>query len=586
LPDRLELTKNAHFYTPKNDLTDEIIQEILDEASSNIEPNSEFIIDVFRQEKHLPDIDLNYTYSIKVFPSTRPVYFIDEALNDRVHAYVILIEIYGYLAVLKKSCSAITDKIKENFDLIGSTELSRTFSDDVEYQKLALRNMTISDKALRARSYEAADLKGLLSTHAAGRSIPFYLKVRQGPSIKSISGTGRVVESSQRQSIDDIAVWIRDQINLLGTGQTNAFLEAFAKKVELAEVLASCSPTAILIESAQLYERIEKDSLTLKYKTTSGSCIKISDRVKNKLFTYLEAVYEIDSDDKIVSRESCSRIRRNEKTLTIASKILSKFRVIENGEDLPLQRYIIKNGFYSITFSDPKFMYFMGACFEDSSGVSEINSILDILVPHPSMSKVASEKGSFSAAQASFDQNSMFALVEDVHKDDDYIFCDDLGIEWADHISLNLTEACISFIHSKHGSSTTSASKLHDVVGQGIKNLGNMFFSQSQFIERVAGKFSEFYKNDGTDTQIQRIRKGSTGQLNTDLENLLKNYQLHRKCILSCSFISKSDISAQFQKIQQGQNVSGHIVQLLWIISSFAHAVKDMHAIPIIYCAP
>jgi len=24
----------------------------------------------------------------------------------------------------------------------------------------------------------------------------------------------------------------------------------------------------------------------------------------------------------------------------------------------------------------------------------------------------------------------------------------------------------------------------------------------------------------------------------------------------------------------------------LWIISSFAHAVRDMNAIPIIYCAP
>ncbi|TOG70397.1 hypothetical protein CGI95_25260, partial [Vibrio parahaemolyticus] len=69
-----------------------------------------------------------------------------------------------------------------------------------------------------------------------------------------------------------------------------------------------------------------------------------------------------------------------------------------------------------------------------------------------------------------------------------------------------------------------------------------------------------------------------------DLESLLKNYQLHRKCILSCSFMSKSAIEAQFRRIQNGEPVPGHITQLLWIISSFAHAVRDMNAIPIIYC--
>lgn len=586
MPDRLELTKNCHFYVPKKDITDEVVQEILDEASNNMEPDSEFIIDVFRQEKRLAESDLNYTYSVKVFSSVRPVYFINENISDKIHAYIILIECGGYLAVLRKSCSSVTETIKENFELVGSTELSRTFSDDVEYQKLALRNMTVSDRAMRARSYEAADLKGLLSTHAAGRSIPFYLKIRQGPSIKSISGTGRVVESSQRKSIDDIALWIRDQINLLESGQTNAFLETFAKKVELVDVLSNCDPNAILIESAQLYERIEKDALIIKYKTSTGKLVKVSERVKNKLFSALEKVYDIDSDDKIVGRENCSKIRRNEKTLTIASKILMRFRVVENGKDVTLQKYIVKNGFYSITFSDPKYMYFMGACFEDSSGVSEINSILEILHPYPSMVNVTSEKGVFTQAQTSFEQGSMFYFVEDEHQNDDYIFCDDLGIEWADHITLNLQDASISFIHSKHGSQTTSASKLHDVVGQGIKNLGNMIFTYDQFMARVAEKYSNLYRNENTDTQINRIRKGNIRNLRIDLDGLLRNYQLHRKCILCCSFISKSSVSSEFKKIQKGESVPGHIVQLLWIISSFAHAAKDMHTIPIIYCAP
>ncbi|OAN19734.1 hypothetical protein A3K86_00055 [Photobacterium jeanii] len=586
MPERLELTKNAHFYLPKNDVTDEIIQNLLDEASSNMEEGGVFIIDEFRKEAFVEESEFNYIYSIKVFPSVRPVYFLNDEIEDRIHAYIIVIEYNGHYAILRKSCSNISELIKDNFELIGSTELSRTFNHDAEYQKMALRNMTVSDRAMRARSYEAADLKGLLSTHSAGRSIPYYLKIRQGSAIKSISGTGRIVEASQRISIDDIASWVKEQVELLANATDNEFLEAFAKKVELNDVLDITTPNALLIESTQLYERIEKDGLVLKYKLSKGKSVVISNRIKQRLFQELEKTYEVDSNYQIVGRAGESKIKKNPKTLTIHSKVLSSFRVVEKGKEVTLQRYIIKNGFYSITFADPKYMYFMGACFQDSSGISEINSILDILHPIPDMANVTSEKGDFSTNQQAFELGSMFELVERIHQGDNYVFCDDLGIEWADHITLNCTDGCISFIHSKHGDQTTSASKLHDVVGQGIKNLGNMFFTQQQLVQRIETKFNDFYKNSGTQTQIHRVRIGDVTRVESDLESLLKNYQLHRKCILSCSFISKSSIATEFRKIQAGQPVAGHITQLLWIISSFAHAVRDMHSIPIIYCAP
>ncbi|MCX9517356.1 hypothetical protein IG510_10545, partial [Vibrio cholerae] len=288
MPERLELTKNAHFYLPKNEITDEVIRSLLEAATDNIEAGGSYIIDEFRKEKFVANSDLNYVYSIRVFPSVRPVYFLNDEVEDRIHAYIIIIEFSNHYAFLKKSCSSISELIKDNFDLIGSTELSRTFNHDAEYQKMALRNMTISDRAMRARSYEAADLKGLLSTHSAGRSIPYYLKIRQGASTKSISGTGRIVEASQRISIDEIALWVKEQVDLLANASDNEFLEAFAKKVELEDVLDITAPNALLIESTQLSERIEKDQLTIKYRTKRGKTITISNRVKQKLYLELE----------------------------------------------------------------------------------------------------------------------------------------------------------------------------------------------------------------------------------------------------------------------------------------------------------
>jgi len=253
VPERLRLTKNAQFYRVNEPVEDELVRSILDTASENINPNSGFVIDQFRQERNVDEINLSFVYSVRVFSSSRPVYFLDDDFEDTVYAFILIIEAGNYLAILKKSCANIFDLMDENFTLVGSKEFSSSFSDDdVEFQRLALRNMTVSDRAMRSRSYEAADLKGLLSTHSAGRSIPYYFKLRQGAKTRSISGTGRVVESSSRETIDNIAAWISEQINLIESPSNTNFLDAFASKVELNEVLTNCSPKDTLINSQNL----------------------------------------------------------------------------------------------------------------------------------------------------------------------------------------------------------------------------------------------------------------------------------------------------------------------------------------------
>ncbi|WP_417666947.1 hypothetical protein [Pseudidiomarina sp.] len=587
MPERLRLTKNAQFYRVNEPVEDELLRKILDTASDNMNPDSGFIIDQFRQERNVDELKLGFVYSVRVFSSSRPVYFLDDDFEDTVYAFILIIETGGYLAVLKKSCGNIFDLMDENFTLVGSKEFSSSFSDDdVEFQRLALRNMTVSDRAMRSRSYEAADLKGLLSTHSAGRSIPYYFKLRQGAKTRSISGTGRVVESSSRETIDNIAAWVSEQVNLIEAPSNTNFLDAFASKVELSEVLTICSPNAILIESSPLFDRLKKDGIQLKYKTKKGKVISVSNRVYKNLESALEKVYEIDSDLSVIGVNDGSRIRANKKSLTLYSKYLAKLRVSENGKLITLQKYIVKHGFYSVTFDDPKYMYFMGACFEDSSGISEIDNILEIFQPIELMPAVNSEKGSFTVESENFTADSMFDAVEKIHAQDDFIFCDDLGDEWADHITFNKEKSNICFIHSKHGDPSTSASNLHDVVGQGIKNLGNMYFDANAMLSKLEKTFKKDYKSGkGVQTKIPRIRQGNTDDFELYLANLLKDYKLNRSCVLCCSFLSISGIKEEFNKIKEEEPVRGNIVQLLWIISSFAHAVKDMNVRPIIYCA-
>ncbi|MEK8090164.1 hypothetical protein [Thermithiobacillus plumbiphilus] len=581
------MTKNAQFYRVNEPAEDELVRNILDTASENMNPNSGFVIDVFRQERNIEEQNLSFVYSAKAFPSSRPVYFLEDDFEDKVYAFILIIEIGDYFAILKKSCANIFDLMDENFTLVGSKEFSSSFSDDdVEFQRLALRNMTVSDRAMRSRSYEAADLKGLLSTHSAGRSIPYYFKLRQGAKTRSISGTGRVIESSSRETIDNIAAWVSEQIGLIESPSNTNFLDAFASKSELNEVLKICSPNAVLIESSSLFDRLKKDGVPVKYKTKKGRIIGVSSRVYKELESALEKVYDIDPDLNIADVNDGSRIRANKKSLTLYSKSLAKFRVPENGKLITLQKYIVKHGFYSVTFGDPKYMYFMGACFEDSSGMSEIDNILELFQSIEEIPAVDSEKGSFTEESENFSEDSMFDIIEKIHAEDDYIFCDDLGDEWADHITFNKENSNICFIHSKHGDPSTSASNLHDVVGQGIKNLGSMYFNAPSMLSKLDKTFKKNYKSGkGVQTKIPRIRKGNIDDFESYLANLLKDYKLNRSCILCCSFLSISDVTKEFNKIKEGQPVRGNIVQLLWIVSSFAHAVKDMNVRPIIYCA-
>ncbi|CAM3823042.1 hypothetical protein ACLS0F_03985 [Avibacterium endocarditidis] len=177
----LSLTKNAYFYRSKEQDINHV--ELLDCASRNCQEGKGFLIDEVKKE-----IEVNgklYLYSLRIFPSERTVYFINNQdkevkISDIIHAYIILIEIDNVLVVLSKSCSSISKIIDKKFELLSNNSL---ISQNAEYQKLSLRNMTISDKAIRARSYEAANLNGVLSLYGAGRSIPSHIKVRQGSSI-------------------------------------------------------------------------------------------------------------------------------------------------------------------------------------------------------------------------------------------------------------------------------------------------------------------------------------------------------------------------------------------------------------------
>lgn len=586
------LSRNAQLFYIGRELQKEEVENILNSATADSESASTVVPDEFR----LAPAHGKFKYSSRTFSRTAAPHFHNSPeLLDLQYGYIVLIEYGHHLGVLRLRGEDTSDHLESKFELIGIEEIKLIFDEpNSEFQKLNVRNMTISERALRARSYEALDLKGLLSLHSAGRSIPSYFRVKEGGVTKSFTiGSGRITEASERASIEKIGEWILLIVDRLKNAKAaKGFLDNFAKIVDLVDVLSKTTPRSILIESSSIKEKMEDGSLKLSILLKNGKEADLSKMRPSAVLSILDKVYEFDNNGKVVGHEGTDWLKspstlKHQKTLTFHSRALRRVVVDDgSGKRKNLLSYIIQNGLFSICFDDPKYMYFSNKCFLDSTGTTEIETLLKIFVQMPALALATCEKGSevkgALKGATSFPATSVFGIVEAAHAGDDFIFCDDLGDEWADHITFNQASGSINFIHSKHKTTTTSASAFQDVTSQALKNLGNMHFDSATFKAKHARSLiSKKYPN----SDISRVRK-KTGNLPQFTAKLLSNYSIDRYAILACSFVSHAKTTSALLSLKKTGKAPGHIIQLYWLISSFAHACRDIGVIPKIYCSP
>ncbi len=136
--------------------------------------------------------------------------------------------------------------------------------------------------------------------------------------------------------------------------------------------------------------------------------------------------------------------------------------------------------------------------FKDNKLLGNIDNFLKIFIPAPQLENVNIEKGTLTTNSINFATGSVFNFVENTFlNDSDYLVCDDLGKEWADHISISRPK--IKFIHSKYKNANFSASAFKDIVSQVLKNLGNLMPQDFQLASKQ-NFWNSSYNNDGFQT--------------------------------------------------------------------------------------
>ena len=123
-------------------------------------------------------------------------------------------------------------------------------------------------------------------------------------------------------------------------------------------------------------------------------------------------------------------------------------------------------------------VYASGAFYEIDYSYAE-ERIADASRAYPLLASVTSEKGRPARGAIAWPSKTVFAIIDNRKNGmisaefgkADLVICDDLGDEIADFIAVDFRDHRIALIHAKAGKSVFSASALHEVVSQALKNL-------------------------------------------------------------------------------------------------------------------
>jgi len=513
-----------------------------------------------------------------------PSFLKGSQLVERKHAYVLIAELSDLVAVFKKH---VTNPIKEfaaTLEPISYNTLSKLFmSDDSEYERVAMRGMSVSDDTIRSRSYAAKDLKSILSPIGASRSVLSSVRVRADGEVHALTpSTSRVSRSSGRSSFSEIMTWaLQVESEICGFTDTVGFVDLFAKPLKLTDLPAGVSPNGVLFTTAELEnEVLDEQTAKLIGIGSAGNEVELSAETSRLVFDRLDHAYELNNSLKFKR----GHFRLNKTSFSLSSRLFDRVKIRrETEDDITLTKYLNQEQSFLITFSEPQFVYHLRQVFEDQQLLGNIDSFLQVFDDSVDFTRVNSEKGRRSANQRRFTANSLFRRVEDsIVQNHDIVLCDDLGDEWADHIAINTQTPEIAFVHSKHKKQTTAAAAFQDVVGQALKNLGRLFPTKAALDRKIVS-----WRGTWSQTNLARIRKSNGAA--TVVDDILKTSaspNCQRRVALAVTFLSKADLEDALKQVRDGTSRKAHHMQLLWILSGFVKGCMEVGAKPEVYCLP
>ncbi|WP_222313724.1 hypothetical protein [Rhizobium leguminosarum] len=598
----LAVAKVATFFKRRKKLSNKAVKAVFTTLRANYGVKEHNIF------KHTREVLGNARWSAICFMFETPPAFLDSAsgVKETHCGYLMLVEYENHFAVFSSRIGLPAAFKSNHFAPVPISRVEGAIAtENTVFQKMRMRNMSVSQHVMRNKTLEAPDLANVVGPAGSRRYAPqTYSVTTAGVQSTATPSTGRIGVRSDRVGQPELVEFAIGVIDALRgePADVSPFIRTFARPLSLADAILSSQPITLAIDTNKLIDAVKGDDAMIRIVRVGDEVVALTDAELGDLAADLKQALTIDdggtrrsaklpgTDDEAAAISlNKHRIALRSLTLGGADQIKIESLQMPAGEDpdrRSLRQYLDEENAFVVLFDDVRLSYIDGQVFRDETMLDGGASFLRYLHAEASLQAVTSEKGNFVAGQTAFDATSTFgAVVNHIAATDTTLVCDDLGDEWADFIGIRETGGLtqISFYHAKHGALEVSAASFHVSVSQAIKNLGNMGFPKERMTAKIEG-WGGTYNAPGQATQIPKIFRSNGANLAETFASARTAPDGLRRAVIVTSSLSKQAVADVFAAIQAGQRPSHTFVQLYWLLQSFFSACTEVGATGSVVC--
>lgn len=495
--------------------------------------------------------------SLKVFQDKTLPSFIkdissDYQKNEILICYFLLIEIGDFLVLFTRHANGLSSFKNKHTPIMGNRLAGALVTDSTVFTQMRMGNMNLNQYALRNKSYESDDLSQSMPTYGSGRHILKTTRIQNNDEIITLGlSTSRISKiGSERKTIASLCEWADSIINGIEHPYDvhRSLMGHFSAPVRWKDYKDRLVPSYLLIDFHELNNFIQSQRLIIQYKTNGGEAAIESERFLVHMYKRLngcKTLIEKTAHKEYVCEDSWGLLEIVLQQTGIRLKGSGRFDnlylVWEDGHSEKLITCINSCRCFYVGFEDVQFIYQGNQLHEDGNILNGIESLLSIFKGIPEMSIVSSEKGQPRLTDEDFANDTVFHVVEHTFRDEaaTHIVCDDMGFECADHIALS--DNRISFVHSKaKGKTSLSASAFQEVIGQALKNIGNIRYMD------VTDKVGHWKDSKFHDSNIDVCREGDLDTFEDTYKKILNAPNGIKEVCIAVDFVSKAELRNAF----------------------------------------
>lgn len=598
LCNHLELNEGAYFYKKEAFVIDKNkIEKVFESILTEIE--YELFTKVIRKKEvvNMPIMQEVY-YSLLIFKFTTYPSFLDfekelfpPKLTENRLAYLLIVEINDYVILVKKNISHINSFINSLTPIPSDILAGVLVDNDTVFQQMKLSNMNMNENAMRNKSYEANSLENTMPMFGSNHTIVNTARFTNTDGLCAVNiNTSRLAKFGTKKNLLGLLEWMNALITKLDSYvPQDTFFSRFAKPQLWKKQRDLLEPVSLLIDIFKLYSHIQAlDCKDVFYKKEEDTYSVVTNTFAKYIISGVKCI-TLDEKDKNIYKKKGKRnigVSKFKSGLKVVAcgNLFNSLYCRENDESyLKIIDIINYLGCFSVGFSDCSYIYMGKRLYMNASIQKDFESILSILCPIDEIVSVTSEKGGdYGAISTDFKEESMFYVVEkNIFSNAEFLLCDDLGNEWADYIAIK--ENTVSYIHCKcnDGNETLSASKFQEIIGQAIKNIGNINPDDNSIKNKMRGMNKKW-----NSTGINKCRKGTPEDYEKLYKKLRYNPNKVQEICLAVNYLSKSSLADAFEKIKNNQPLQqkNSVLQLAWLLSGFISTCKEADLNCRIFC--